>query len=205
MTTLIKTLAEKPWLSGHDGVGVPAEVAIFDLAKEKVGLRAFFAVAASLFMLFVVAYRLRMVYSDWVPVQDPGVLWLSTGLLVVASVALQVSSIFMSRQHDQRALTAFYVGGVCTLLFVCCQLVAWSELSNAGYLVSTNPASSFFYLLTAVHGLHVIGGLVAWLRTAIRMRSAEPGAARIAVDLCTLYSHFLLLVWAGLFYLLLNS
>ena len=205
MTTLIKTLAEKPWLSGHDGGGIPAEVAIFQLPKEKVGLRAFFAVAASLFMLFVVAYRLRMVYSDWVPVQDPAVLWLSTGLLVAASVALQMTSMLMSRQRDRQALTAFYVGGVCTVLFVCCQLLAWHQLSDAGHFVSTNPASSFFYLLTAVHGLHVIGGLVAWLRTALRMRNAVPAAARMAVDLCTLYSHFLLLVWAGLFYLLLNS
>lgn len=205
MTTLIKTLVEKPWLSGHDGVGIPAEVAAFKLAKEKVGLRAFFAVAGSLFMLFVVAYRLRMVYSDWVPLQDPDILWFSTGFLIVASVALQLASLAMSRQREQQARYAFYVGGACTLLFVCCQLLAWEQLTSAGYLVSTNPASSFFYLLTAVHALHVIGGLVAWLRTAVRLHAADRAAARIAVDLCALYSHFLLLVWVGLFYLLLNS
>ena len=205
MTTLIKTLAEKPWLSGHDGVGIPAEVAAFKLAEEKVGLRAFFAVAGSLFMLFVVAYRLRMVYSDWVPLQDPDILWLSTGLLVLASVALQLTAVAMARQRDQQARYAFYVGGICTLLFVCCQLLAWQQLSSAGYLVSTNPASSFFYLLTAVHGLHVIGGLVALLRTTVRLHREDRGAARVAVDLCALYSHFLLLVWVGLFYLLLNS
>lgn len=205
MSTLIKTLAEKPWLSGHDGVGIPADVAIFDLPREKVGLRAFFAVAGSLFMLFVVAYRLRMVYSDWVPLQDPGILWVSTALLVLASVALQVASMAAVRDRSSITRAAFYLGGICTLLFVGCQLLAWRQLGIAGYLVSTNPASSFFYLLTAVHGLHVIGGLVAWLRTAVRIRGSDATAARMSIELCTVYSHFLLLVWAGLFYLLLHS
>ena len=202
MSSLVKTLASKPWLSGQDDVvGAPADVQAFTLPLEKVGLRVFFAVATSLFLLFIVSYRMRMYYDDWVPLLEPGLLWFNTGVLVLASVFMQ-----LAKGSEQRRTTWFVLGGLAAISFVGLQLLVWEQLAAAGHFVSTNPASSFFYLITAVHGLHMLGGIVAWGRTLLRAGSAaEQDRYRMYVDLCAVYWHYLLLVWAVLFYLLLTT
>ncbi len=206
MSTLIKTLTSKPWLSGEDAVGAPVDVQMFSLPLEKVGLRIFFAVATSLFLLFIVGYRLRMVYEDWVPLQEPITLWINSGFLVLASIAFEWAKRAVAAGNAKTTRRAFYTGGVLSILFVTGQLAAWQQLNLMGHFVSSNPASSFFYLLTGVHGLHLLGGLVAWGRTLVRLHpGADLAAARMSVDLCTVYWHFLLLVWVVLFYLLLSS
>jgi cytochrome c oxidase subunit 3 len=87
------------------------------------------------------------------------------------------------------------------------QLYAWRQLEEAGLLVPSNPAIAFFYLLTAVHGLHLFGGLFVWARTLMRMRPkrVEPIDVRLSIELCTVYWHYLLLVWLVLFALLLST
>jgi cytochrome c oxidase subunit III len=85
--------------------------------------------------------------------------------------------------------------------------LAWRQLNQTGYFVTGNPATAFFYLLTAVHGLHLLGGLVVWGRTVARMTRAgvELIDIRLSVELCTLYWHYLLLVWLVLFAVLLST
>ncbi|HVF16373.1 MAG TPA: cytochrome c oxidase subunit 3, partial [Steroidobacteraceae bacterium] len=70
-----------------------------------------------------------------------------------------------------------------------------------------SPALAFFYLLTIVHVLHLIGGLVVWARTLMRMRRREFELieARISIELCAIYWHYLLIVWLVLFALLLST
>ena len=94
--------------------------------------------------------------------------------------------------------------GVCAFAFLAGQLLAYRELVELGYFVSSNPANSFFYLITALHGLHLMGGLVAWGRTTDKVRrGAEVAKVRMSVEVCATYWHFLLLVWLVLFTLLL--
>ena len=92
--------------------------------------------------------------------------------------------------------TAWLVGGgVLAAGFVIGQLAAWHVLSAAGQTVAVNPSNSFLYLLTGLHGLHVLGGLAAWGVTIAQFRRADPFRARRAISLCALYWHFLLAVW----------
>ncbi len=78
--------------------------------------------------------------------------------------------------------------------------IAWGELRDAGYFAQSNPATAFFYLLTAVHGLHLLGGLAVWGRTMSRLlHGAGLPDLRLSVELCTVYWHYLLLVWLALF------
>jgi cytochrome c oxidase subunit 3 len=201
MTSLVKTLVSKPWLSGQDDIGAPADVRAFDVPREKVGLRVFFAVATSLFLLFIVSYRMRMYYEDWVPLKDPVLLWFNTGVLVLASVFMQ-----LAKASEQRKTTWFMLGGLAAISFVGLQLLVWEQLAGAGHFVSSNPASSFFYLITAIHGLHMVGGIFAWAGTLLLARSAgQEQRYDMDVDLCAVYWHYLLLVWAVLFYLLLTT
>jgi cytochrome c oxidase subunit 3 len=76
-------------------------------------------------------------------------------------------------------------------------------LIAAGYFLSSNPANSFFYLITGLHGLHILGGLIALTRTTLRAwNTDEPEDVRTSVQLCTVYWHFMLIVWLVLFALL---
>jgi cytochrome c oxidase subunit 3 len=94
-------------------------------------------------------------------------------------------------------------GGASAVTFLVGQLLAWQQLRAAGYFVTSNPANSFFYMITAAHGLHLIGGLVALGRTTANVwRGAEMAQVRLSVELCTIYWHFLLLVWLVLLGLL---
>lgn len=94
-------------------------------------------------------------------------------------------------------------GGVSAVVFLVGQLLAWQQLNVAGYFVASNPANSFFYLITATHGLHLMGGLVALGRTTAKVwRGAEVARMRLSVELCAIYWHFLLLVWLVLLGLL---
>ena len=94
--------------------------------------------------------------------------------------------------------------GALTLAFLVGQLVVWRQLATLGYFVETNPAASFFYLVTALHGLHLMGGLVAWARTNQKIRRGKDVAdLSLSIELCAVYWHFLLFIWLALFGLLL--
>jgi cytochrome c oxidase subunit 3 len=159
-------------------------------------------VATSLVSLFAWAYVMRMSGPDAVTLALPRQLWLSTALLVAGSVALQLA---VGAARDSaaapRARQLLLAGGLCALAFLAVQLWAWGAMQAAQVLPTTHPAGSFFYLLTAMHGLHLIGGLVGWAWAA---RSAWPlpmtGAWRIA--LCARYWHFMLAVWLALYAML---
>jgi cytochrome c oxidase subunit 3 len=96
-------------------------------------------------------------------------------------------------------------GGSFAFAFLVGQLLAWQQLVDLGYFAASNPANGFFYLVTSLHGLHLLGGLVAWGRTAEKVWSGgvAPVKIRLSVELCAAYWHFLLVVWLVLFALLL--
>ena len=154
------------------------------------GLWVFIGVASTLFFLFVSAYAMRMDRStDWSQIGLPWQLWLSTALLLAGSVLLHQASRTPDPQVARRRLLA---SGACAVAFLIVQLWGWQVLQAANVVLTGNPAASFFYVLTALHGLHVVGGLVGW---GVAWRAPAPW--RIA--LCARYWHFLLAVWVVLF------
>jgi cytochrome c oxidase subunit 3 len=169
----------------------------------RLGLVVLIAVIASLFGLFLSAYLMRMEYADWRPLPEPALLWLNTGTLVLCSIALQ-GAYFAARSGRARTLKlAFAAGGVLSLAFITGQYAVWQQLNASGYYLGANPASAFFFVLTGLHAFHLLGGLVAWGRTTIRLwGGAEPVQVLLGVELCAVYWHFLLAVWAVLFALL---
>jgi cytochrome c oxidase subunit 3 len=203
-------LTAKPWLEvgvggGAGGAGRPAH------PTAKIGLGAFLVVAGSLFSLLVSAYSMRMDMPDWRALPMPTVLWFSTGLLILSSVALQTAVIAARRGEQDGVRSGLLAAGVASLAFLAGQLLAWRELAAAGYFNAANPASAFFYLITAIHALHLLGGLAALCRTSARAfalsATSPPGAVgelTLSVELCALYWHFLLLVWLVLFSLLMR-
>lgn len=172
----------------------------------KTALWVFLAVVTSLFALFISAYAMRMHVGDWVSVQEPRLLSLNTGVLIVTSVAMQWTVIAARRGHLAGVRHGMTATGALTIAFLAGQVIVWRQLVDAGFYLTTNPANAFFYLLTAVHALHVLGGLVAWARTAGRVwRGGDVASVRLGVELCAIYWHFLLAIWLVLFALLLST
>ena len=154
---------------------------------------------------FVIAScAMRRDGADWRSLAPPMALWFNTAMLIVGSVFFQrARSAAKSGQIDGVKL-GLLAGGVCTLVFLAGQLWAWQQLNADGYFLTTNPANSFFYLLTALHGLHLLGGLWVWAKTTVKVHhGAAVHEVRLSVELCTVYWHFLLVVWLVLFGLLL--
>ncbi len=193
-------LTAKPWL----GAGLIDDSGGSSLPAAKIGLGVFLAVAGCLFTLLISAYSMRMDMGEWRPAPVPKLLWLNTGVLILSSGALQRAQVAARRQKMDGVRAGLLAGGVFALAFVAGQLLAWQQLDASGYYLTANPAAAFFYLITGVHGLHILGGLVALGKTMDRAwRGVAAGEMRLSVELCTIYWHFLLFVWLALFGLLL--
>lgn len=203
--SLISQLTEKPW--EHKGVigGMRPEVA-FDTSSEKVALVWFLVIASVIFSMFTVSYVIRMSLPDWVPLSEPTKLWFNTGLLVVSSILFQWARTIASAGEQRHIKTAFIAGGVFAILFIAGQLSAWQDLQASGYYLASNPANSFFYLMTGLHAVHLLGGLWVWSKSSIRLLSgAKSEDLCLSIELCTLYWHFLLVVWLLMFAVLSNT
>lgn len=198
-------LTEKPWLETGTADAVHAD-GPGRLPAEKVGLGVFLAVVSALFALFASAYSMRMhMASDWRSLPLPWLLWPNTGLLVLSSLALGWAQLAARRGRAESLRNALVAGGGSALLFLAGQVLACQQLAEAGFYMAANPANAFFYLLTALHGLHLLGGLVALGRAAARLSQGATRRMTLAVDLCAFYWHFLLLVWLAVLALLLHG
>jgi cytochrome c oxidase subunit III len=211
---LVRKLSAKSWEAGL------ASTADFEGAlgprwpAKRVGLWLFLAVVTALFGLFVSAYYMRLnghhesgPATDWVALSEPPVLWLNTLLLIAASVAMQAARKSVQGGNVAGSFKALLVGGLLTLAFLGGQFYAWALVRNSEFFSPLNPAVAFFYLLTAVHGLHLLGGLYVWGRTLARLRKKDVEVidVRLSVELASVYWHFLLLVWLGLFAVMLST
>ena len=205
---LLQRLKTKPWLEQ----GVIEEGGAVDAPPERVGLWVFLAVVTSLFGLFAIVYNMRSQFPDWRPLPDPGLLWANTAVLILASVALQRARGAATREDLGGLKPNLMAAGILTIAFLGGQLLVWRQLTSAGYYLATNPADAFFYILTALHGLHLAGGLWFWARASgavwkgLESRPVDETArVRLSVTLCSVYWHYLLLVWLILFGLLLST
>ena len=215
---IFKRLAEKPWIHAPNAVA-ELRTASYAASNQKVALVCFLAIVGVLFTLFFVAYHMRLEplefaagqRTDWVPLPEPTLLWFNTLVLLAASAAYEWARREAKRGSTGNAKLAFLGAGAATLAFLVLQLVVWNQLAARGYYAHANPANAFFYLITGVHGAHLLGGLVAWGRAARRFSAAAATAAadlarlRHSVELCALYWHFLLLVWVGMLALFVST
>jgi len=205
---VLQRIASKPWL--EQGAAVDARTFTSSgysrYVASKLALWVFMVVITSLFLLFVTAYHMRMHLGDWQPLQEPRMLWFNTALLLCASIALQLSRRAIEGGNAGLYLLSFVAGGAFAIAFLLAQWWVWRGLVASGYLVADNPANSFFYLLTGLHAVHLAGGLIIWCRATLRMANgADISRIKLSVELCTLYWHYLLLLWLGLFALLLST
>jgi cytochrome c oxidase subunit 3 len=203
--SVFKHLAVKPWERKGIIGGLKPEGA-FDSPAERVALSFFLVIASVVFSLFTVSYFIRMELPDWQPLSEPAQLWFNTGLLVLSSVFFQWARSASNSEQPKNLITAFIGGGVFAILFIAGQLMTWESLQAGGYYLTSNPANAFYYLMTGLHAVHLLGGLWVWSKSSLRLLSgAEAKEVRLSIELCTVYWHFLLVVWLVLFAVLANT
>ncbi|MCM3906286.1 MAG: cytochrome c oxidase subunit 3 [Pyrinomonadaceae bacterium] len=176
--------------------------------RYRMGMWVALAAILMMFTALTSAYIVRAASSnDWRPIAMPRILLLSTAFIIISSATIEIARRKLkSAQKDsyRRWLLLTIALG---FGFLGSQLLAWRQLVGQGIYVASNPHSSFFYLLTATHGLHLLGGLLAVAYLLVRTRKLQgndqaqtgPQAAAGAV---TLYWHFMDGLWIYLFLLL---
>ena len=210
--SLLRRLTEKSWEApGAHGFAEPDS---YRPAAARVGLYVYFGVVCVLFSLIVAAYIVRMGVGlhgaeahgnaqDWRPMPEPPLLWINSLVLIASSIAWEAAR---RAAHDlawDRMRRMALIGAGLGLLFLAGQLLLWQQYQAAGYYLAANPANAFFYLLTSLHGLHLVGGVLACAR--VIGQRAEPSRIARNIGLCALYWHFLLLVWVLLAGLLVST
>jgi len=194
----------QPWVA--EVVDESANQAPMNANAKVVALTALLAVITSFFALILSAYALRMELGDWIPLTEPQLLWANTGVLVLASIAFQWTRNAAVSGADGRLMPGMIATGILTSGFIVGQLIAWQQLKASGQYITANPSNAFFFFLTGAHAIHILGGMYVWARATVRLVSGKGAdSVRQSIELCTVYWHFLLLVWVVLFGLLLST
>jgi cytochrome c oxidase subunit 3 len=157
-----------------------------------------------MFVAFTSAYIVRGGMSDdWQPIELPRVLWLNAALLLLSSFTMNEAR--RALKNGIRAACNIWLS-LTTLLgaaFLGGQLLAWKQLSAHGIYLASNPSSSFFYLLTGAHGVHLLGGLLALLYVDVEAWRYRLGPAkRTLVEVAAIYWHFMDALWIYILFLL---
>ena len=167
------------------------------------GMMLGLAAILMLFAAFTSAYVVRKGLSDdWRATAFPGILWLNSMVLLASSFTLEKARRW--RQVQARFQGWWWATTGLGMIFLIGQIVAWQELVAGGVYVNTNPSSSFFYLLTGTHAVHLLGGVIALLYLSWRVwRRNSGGLGATALGVTALYWHFMDGLWIYLFLLLL--
>jgi len=206
--SIIKQLTQKPWEPAQAKVDNLHEGKTFNLHVGKLGLRYIMIVSTIMFCLFIVTYSDRMVYADWQRMPESALLWINTFILFLSSFVFVRIQLASKKNQFKNIKRGLFVIGFLALVFLIGQLLVWQNMVNAGYYVSGSPANAYFYLFTALHGLHLLGGLIYWIITLRKVWNINDIVIRKAkhtIELCAIYWHFLLAVWVVLFGLMLFS
>ena len=165
----LKAILNKPWdHQGEAASAIAGDMMSVSTSPQQLALNLFPAVASVLFALFGVAYFMRMEVDTsspffcgagyWEVLQEPDLLWLNTGILVLTSGVIEFTKRESRANRSLATKIGLSVGALLTLAFLYGQSAAWGILHENGHLVDSTAASSFFYLLTGLHALHLIGG-----------------------------------------------
>ncbi len=179
----------------YGGASVPQRAYITGMYIALAGILMFF-------MAFVSAYIVRkdMPNSAWIPLEVPRILWLNTLILIASSFTLARAHNRFTAKDEEGFRHWWATTTVLGVLFVAGQILAWRQLAAQGLFLATNPSSSFFYVFTGAHGVHLLGGILALLY--VQFRATRKVARGTAIEVVSMYWHFMDGLWVFLFLLL---
>jgi cytochrome c oxidase subunit 3 len=198
------------------------------LRRARLGLLVALTPVLMLFVSFTSAYVVRQglptldpqtnqMVRDWIPIQLPNLLLVNTCVLLLSTASMELSRRQMKREaalapaasppvtasNQEKATPWLALTVLLGLCFLAGQWLAWGELAKRGFYVATSPSSSFIYLLTGAHAIHLMGGILALLVAgAASVLRGPVGTRSILVDVTAWYWHFMALLWVYILCLL---
>jgi len=166
------------------------------IAIAMVSILMFFMALASAFLV------LHHSSHVWVAVHLPWILWVNTAVLIGSSLMLERARTRLSLGDNSGFRKLWLVTTAMGFLFVAGQLVAWRQLAAQGVFIASNQASSFFYIFTGAHGVHLLGGVAALLFVLLRNFEKSQISRPLAAEITSYYWHFMDGLWIFLFALL---
>ncbi len=186
--------------NGGEGAGGRSSSYALPINPAKFGLWLFIAAIIMLFSALTSAYIVRHSAGNWLRFEMPIIFWGNTIILILSSLTIQLSYLRLKKDELSGFKVLFLVSTLLGISFLVGQVIGWGELSKMGVYVSTNPSSSFFYLLTGLHALHLAGGIISLVYVLVKaLRGYYSSRNRLGVELCITYWHFLGFLWLYLF------
>src|SRR6267378_6540433 len=213
---------------GGDGDNIGASFFDTRLRRARLGLFVGLSGIAMIFISFTSAYvvrqglptldpRTNVLLHDWFPVPLPRLMLINTAVLLISTITMELARRHAARKVALGELAA--VPGVSVnagekvswlaltvvlgLSFLAGQWMVWRELAANGFYVSSSPSSSFVYLLTGMHGVHLFGGVVALLIAGVAsLQRRNAGSQSIVLDVTGWYWHFMAFLWVCILCLL---
>ena len=165
-----------------------------------IGLYVLLAASVMVFVALTGAFVFRRGLSgDWASMPKPPVIFLNTAVLLASSFALEMARRALKAGLRSKFNAWWSAGAVLGVLFLFGQALAWQQLKDLGIYVATSPSSSFFYVLTASHALHLVGGVAALIYVAVHsLSSSLRPASRTVIVISAIFWHFLDGLWVYL-------
>jgi cytochrome c oxidase subunit 3 len=155
------------------------------------------------FMALVSAYVVRKgSANDWATFHFPGIIWLNTAMLVASSLTLEWARRRLAKSDLSGFRALWWISTVLGFVFLAGQIFVWRQLFDQGVFMASNPASSFFYVFTGAHALHILGGIGALLFVALRNFDLAKVTRSTAAEITSYFWHFLDALWVFLAVLL---
>ncbi len=173
------------------------------MSKGQLGLWIVMGGIVMLFAGLSSAYIVLRGVPDWQNIEVPSILWLNTAVLLASSATIEASRRSLRYERIEAMKIWLIVSGGFGLTFLVLQFVAWRQLVAAGVYLPSTLHSSFFYVLTGLHGLHLMGGMIAMGYVLTRaLKNRIVAAKDESLKLCATYWHFMDALWVYLFVLL---
>ncbi len=182
----------------------------FTVHPKKFLLWLFIVTIIMLFAAFTSAYLVRSTDGDWLKFDLPPMFTMSTAVILLSSVTVQVAYWAAKNNNTSRINTALIATIVLGIVFLYMQVKGWGQLVDENVYLGgqySNPAGSFVYILSGLHGFHLITGLIYLLIVLYSSASGKVSSLNLLqIEMCTTYWHFLDLLWIYLFvFLLVNN
>jgi len=191
---------------GGGGGDSPESGSSFPISKGQVGLWILLTAIIMLFAGLSSAYIVLRGMPTWQNIELPFLLWPNTAALLLSSVAIDISRRAVRRNDLTSMRRWLALGGLLGVAFLAGQLAAWRQLVIAGVYIPSTLQSGFFYILSGLHGLHLVGGVIALGFVLVRARRHRLTASNYEpLRLCAMYWHVMDALWVYLFMLLLFS
>ena len=203
LNKLFGTLLDKPWDKEQATIDNAHEGKTFDLSVQKSAVLIIFGIATVLFSLVFTSYLYTLSPSqDTNYLLRPNLLWINTLILFFVTYFFNKVTNDLEKKDTLNVKRNLLITGGLTYLFLFGQIIFWFQLLKSGNYVSTNSYFANFYVFTALHGLHLLGGLFFWGKVSSKVLKLEQNKIleqEKNISALSIYWTFLLIVWLMFF------